>query len=340
LGEIGNQLGESDCYWTLGLIAMSQGQYEQAKMHLEKALDIQRKTGDLFGVGYILLKISIIALFKYDFVTARSLIEEARLLSLKTGTTGIADATELLGEIDWVLGDFEQAECYFTDEIVVSRQLGLAGFVIGGLNRLGQLRISQGEYDKARESLEESLAYTNKVNDERLKTYTLSFLGALSIAQGDIDLAVKRCTEALADSLQRGSRYDEVIALYRIGKVDLMQDNFTSARSRFFEAIEKWTRVDWFFWNTEFAIEGLAFIFVAQPDLERAAKLLAVTEDWHQKFQHTRSPRERQERESAVVIVRQALGEEGFAKAWEKGKAMSLEQAIAYAKEDGNNRRA
>jgi predicted ATPase/DNA-binding SARP family transcriptional activator len=336
LGEIGNQLGESDCYWTLGLIAMSQGQYEQAKMYLEKASDIQRKAGDLFGVGYILLKISIIALFKHDFVTARPLVEEVRLLSLKTGTTGIGDANEILGEIDWVLGNFKQAECYFTDEIVVSRQLGLASFVIGGLNRLGELRISQGEYDKARELLEESLAYGHKVNSERLKTYTLSILGALSIAQGDIDLAVKRCTEALTDSLQRGSRYDEVIALYRLGKVDLMQGNFTSARSRFNEAIEKWTRVDWFLWNMEFAIEGLAFIFVAQSDLERAVKLLAVTEDWHQKFQHTRSPRERQERENAIATVSEALGEEAFAIAWKEGKAMSLEQAIAYAREAGN----
>jgi predicted ATPase/DNA-binding SARP family transcriptional activator len=332
-GEIGNQLGESDCFWTLGLIAMSQGQYEQAKMYLEKALDIQRKTGDLIGVGYILLKISIIALFKHDFVTARPLVEEARLLSLKTGTTGIADANLILGKIDWVLGDFEQAECYVTDAIVVSRQLGLAGFVIDGLHILGELRISQGEYDKARESLEESLAYAYKVNNERLKTYTLSELGALSIAQGDIDLAVKRCTEALADSLQRGFRYDEVIGLYRLGKVDLMQGNFTSARSRFFEAIEKWTRVDWFVWNTEFAIEGLAFSFVAQPDLERAGKLLAVTEGWHQLFQHTRSPRERHERESAIVTVRQLLGEVAFAKAWEEGEAMTIEQVIDYAKE-------
>jgi hypothetical protein len=89
-------------------------------------------------------------------------------------------------------------------------------------------------------------------------------------------------------------------------------------------------------WNTEFAIEGLAFIFVAQPDLERAAKLLAVTEDWHQKFQHTRSPRERQERESAIASVREALGESAFAKVWEEGQAMSLEQAIAYAKEGDN----
>ena len=334
-GEIGNQLGESDCFWTLGLIAMSQGQYEQAKMYLEKALDIQRKTGDLIGVGYILLKISIIALFKHDFVTARPLVEEVRSLSLKTGTTGIADANGILGEIDWVLGNFKQAECYFSDEIVVSRQLGLASFVIDGLHRLGELRISQGDYDKARESLEESLAYAYKVNDERLKTYTLSELGALSIAQGDIDLAVKRCTEALADSLQRGFRYDEVIGLYRLGKVDLMQGNFTYARSRFFEAIEKWTRVDWFVWNTEFAIEGLAFIFVAQPDLERAVKLLAVTDDWHQLFQHTRSPRERQERESAIASVREAMGEEDFASAWEEGRAMSLEQAVAYAKEEG-----
>ena len=47
----------------------------------------------------------------------------------------------------------------------------------------------------------------------------------------------------------------------------------------------------------------------------------------------TRTPRERKMRQETLAGVRTALGEAAFSTAWEEGKAMTLEQAIAYAKE-------
>ena len=68
--------------------------------------------------------------------------------------------------------------------------------------------------------------------------------------------------------------------------------------------------------------------------MERAARLLGATQAQHTKWQLTRTPRQRAEREKAVASVREALGESAFAKAWEEGQAMTLEQAVAYAKEE------
>ena len=44
-------------------------------------------------------------------------------------------------------------------------------------------------------------------------------------------------------------------------------------------------------------------------------------------------PVERRTFEPAVAAARASLGEEAFAAAWVEGRAMSLEQAIAYALE-------
>ncbi len=42
-------------------------------------------------------------------------------------------------------------------------------------------------------------------------------------------------------------------------------------------------------------------------------------------------PNEREEYERDVAAVREALGEEAFSATWVEGRAMSMEQAVAYA---------
>ena len=46
-------------------------------------------------------------------------------------------------------------------------------------------------------------------------------------------------------------------------------------------------------------------------------------------------PDEREEYDRQVVFARQALGDETFSAAWTQGRAMTLEQAIQFALEEG-----
>ena len=70
------------------------------------------------------------------------------------------------------------------------------------------------------------------------------------------------------------------------------------------------------------------------PVREHAARLLGATDEYHRKFQCTRSPLEREERSNAIAIMREAMGEVAFKKAWEERMAMTEEQAIACAREE------
>jgi hypothetical protein len=67
---------------------------------------------------------------------------------------------------------------------------------------------------------------------------------------------------------------------------------------------------------------------MSEHRMERAAHLLGASEKWLQYTQRLRSPRERQERENAIALVRSALGEVHFSAAFEVGQSMTLEQAI------------
>jgi hypothetical protein len=66
-----------------------------------------------------------------------------------------------------------------------------------------------------------------------------------------------------------------------------------------------------------------------QPD--RAARLMGAGAALREAIRLPRPPTERDEYETLVADLRAALGEDGYADAWDRGRALSVEQAIDYA---------
>ena len=85
-------------------------------------------------------------------------------------------------------------------------------------------------------------------------------------------------------------------------------------------------------WDFPYALEALAFVAMSQQQMAQAARLLGVTQAYHERYQKLRSPKEVAMRRDAVKQVRLALGEEAFAAAWKEGEAMGLKQAVTYVR--------
>jgi tetratricopeptide (TPR) repeat protein len=149
-------------------------------------------------------------------------------------------------------------------------------------------------------------------------------LGTLEWARGDARRAIILFTEALTLSPESYLQYYERKTLVGIGRAELDLGDIQSARRHFQEALVKWPWEDY--------LEPLGLLAISEQQMERAARLLGATENWHNKTHYSRILREREERKKAISFVQQTLGEEAFTKAWEEGKAMTLEQAIIYAK--------
>ena len=79
-----------------------------------------------------------------------------------------------------------------------------------------------------------------------------------------------------------------------------------------------------------FMFSGLAGVANARGQFERATRLLgAVQSDWVVQWS-SRHP-EISPYESTIAAVKTQLGETAFALAWAEGRAMTLDQAVAYA---------
>ena len=75
---------------------------------------------------------------------------------------------------------------------------------------------------------------------------------------------------------------------------------------------------------------------VPEPEaLQRAVQLWSAATKWHQNRPRL-SPVRRSRYERTVAAVRASLARQAFAAAWAEGRAMTLEQAIAYALEETN----
>jgi hypothetical protein len=68
--------------------------------------------------------------------------------------------------------------------------------------------------------------------------------------------------------------------------------------------------------------------------MERAARLLGASESLCESLGTPLSPGERDEYERYVITARHGLGHEAFAAAWEAGRAVTWEAAVAYALEE------
>ncbi|MBI3973469.1 MAG: adenylate/guanylate cyclase domain-containing protein [Chloroflexi bacterium] len=84
-------------------------------------------------------------------------------------------------------------------------------------------------------------------------------------------------------------------------------------------------------WGIIECLEGLARVAGAQGQLEWGARLLGAAEALREAIGAPLPPADRADYDRDVAVVRAGLGEATFATAWAEGRAMSLEQAVAYA---------
>jgi hypothetical protein len=84
-------------------------------------------------------------------------------------------------------------------------------------------------------------------------------------------------------------------------------------------------------WSTAEILEQLARLDTVEGRPARAVRLFAAADEIRQSIGLLRSPSDRLDHENAVNAVRASLGEATFGATWAEGRAMTPEQAVAYA---------
>jgi predicted ATPase/class 3 adenylate cyclase len=241
-----------------------------------------------------------------------------------------------LGLSGWLAhrqGDYARAKELEEASLAMSRALGDQDRIARSLNTLGNIASATGEYEAARALHEESLAISCALQDRRSIAGCLNNLGLVAEGLGDIAAAQALYEEALGISREVGNRRAESIHLVNLGRLACKQGDSAAAWMRYHESMRVAREIGD---RRVLAqnLEGVAKLAGASAEAERTARLFGAAETLRDAIGGPLTHLEQAGYDRSVAAVRTALGEAAFAAAWAERRALSLEQAIGFALEE------
>jgi non-specific serine/threonine protein kinase len=189
--------------------------------------------------------------------------------------------------------------------------------------------LSAGDVDRAAALCEEGLAVNRLAGDRRGMYFALYGLMEVARAQGDVARAVALMEEAHALTRQQGDPWSIAFALSILGSLVLLQGDPVRAEALQRESLGLRRAIDDAV-GIGRSLDGLGWAASAQRQFGRAARLFGAAEALREQIGAAPHLPWRAEHERWVAAAWVELGEETFAAAWAEGRALSLDDVVAY----------
>ena len=242
-------------------------------------------------------------------------------------------ALNAAGTLAYVRNDYERAATLLQDSLTLRRELGDRSGIATSLHSLSRVRFYQGDHQRAVALCEESLALRRELGDRHGIAMSLNILGVIARNRGDQTAARTLLEESLGLFRELGDQWGIGLLLNNLARVarDLgdwtwMADLCAESLTLFREVGDR-HGIAW-------VLSNLAIVARFRGRWERAARMFGAAEALRESVGSSSlslSPAERGAYETAVTAVRAELDPDVYTAAWADGRALPLDQAIAYA---------
>jgi predicted ATPase/DNA-binding SARP family transcriptional activator len=278
-----------------GLLAHYQSDYPGARRHLEESLQIWRECGGDWGIAAALNLLGAVARAQGAYAQARTAYQESLIIHQQYNTPeNVAVALNSLAAVAQDQGDAAGARAFCWRAGEIWRAQDIVWGRAWSLQVLGLVAADEGDPETAFALLEESLALRRPIGSARIIAELLVNLGNVACALGKNAEARVFLEESLT---------------IRLKEPDPWMDRRGIAAG----------------------LEGLAAVAGVQRQSERAARLLGAASALRERIGTVLTPAREADHDRHVQAARQALGVEGFTRAWDAGQALPPEQAVAEA---------
>lgn len=303
--------------WSSNLLALT-SQEEQSAKH-----------------AHILALAGRTALDQQDFEIARGLLEQALAVARKSGDKRqVAFALQWLA---WTLtlsqDDDPLAQAFIEECLSISEELQDQWGIAWAIFNLGIVATNRGRYAEAEEYCMKSLAKFQALGESFSATYVRNQLGELARLQGDYEEAGKFYEENIKTRQEQHNLVGLAVPTCNLAWVALHSGNHQKAKALFEEGMRLYDE----YGNKNgvtISLSGFASLLGVTGRPEQAARLFGVVESLFEGARTSMAPADQHDFDDYVAVVQGQLDETAFAKAWEEGRVMSMEQAIAYALEE------
>jgi len=272
----------------------------------------------------------VLAYIQGDYRAAFAFHEESLTLHRQLGDPhAIAYAANNLANVAVLQGDYPRARALYEEMVGLARESGDWRGIGFGLINLADVFARQEEYAEAEVLYEKSLAIFSEMDDRWGAAYALDNFGLMACRRADFPSAQAHYERALALSRELGDGRGTARTLIHLADLASQQGDAVSARSLYAEGLGiRQTLGDTS--GIASALERLAWVATGDhPD--RAARLLGAAEALRQAIGASLNPSARAEYDRHLAALRERLGEEQFTRAWEQGRKMTADDAVAYA---------
>jgi tetratricopeptide (TPR) repeat protein len=248
------------------------------------------------------------------------------------GERGLAEALECLGNLTLLHEkDIPLAQSYFEKCFELYRKHGDEWGMATVIFDLGILAFVQGNYAEAEEYSITSLVKFQELGDRGKIAIVLSGLAELARFLGDYERAGKFWEQNLENFRALRNRHALAWPFQGLGWVSLHEGDYRKGKALFEESLQLSNEMNNKVLMT-LCLMGLASILGMTGKPQQAAQLFGAVEFLNESMIHM-EPADQKDFDFYVAEVRRQLDETTFAKAWDEGRAMTMEQAIAFALE-------
>ena len=300
-----------------------------------------------------------------------------RLLVLGSGSRAArAWGQSTVASIALVQGDHAAVTRLLEASLPVHRKLGAVQKTAGSLSMLCHSALVLGDADRALACAEEGLAHARRWGDRPFEAMLLHSLGLALGWKGELEAAASAIAESVEISRRDGNLASVGNGLRSLGSIALARCDYAQARLCFEESLAIGRAIGYPYYISH-TLSDLALVAQEANDHAEAQRLLAesvaIEREAGERLglvanlevyarlaaangRHARAVRlcasasalrksvgvdpaevGWPDPEPMVVHLRSVLGADAFAETWSDGRAMTLDESLDYALEDGPN---
>ncbi len=315
-----------------GTLALYQRDFTVAALLLEESATLYRELGDKRGLAGSLGELGWSKFWQNELAAARTLLEESIGLAREVCDKGIlAYVLRYLSVLFSMQSDREGAFLLAEESVALCRELEDTHGLAYALMALSRIVMDQGNLTQAAAFAQESLALARELGDKLSIARALSSTGEYALYRGDFSRSRTFLEECLSLTKELGFKPNIALVLYHLGELRRLQGDIVQAAALHTEGLALAREVGSKF-NIGCNLVGLAKVAAVEGQFERAARLFGASMSWlNPALELEQRPRENYQ--CAVENLRAQLEEAAFMAAWERGLAMTPEQALAEQKQ-------
>ena len=246
-----------------------------------------------------------------------------------------AKVLEGAGAIENYRGNHQRSATFLEESAALYREMGDKQGLARSLNFLGHATADLGDWKRAEALYREAGALGRELGNEQRVFASLLNLGWAALCQEDYQRAAEACREALAMANDLKDKGATASASGNMGWVALGQGDHARAAALFTESLVLFTELGNQLESAEY-LEGMAGVAGAEGEGERAARLYAAAKALRETIGAPLLAGDLPRHERHVAAARSGVERATWEAAWEEGRTMSAEEAIAYALREGD----